>query len=64
MPGFPELLVIIIILIIVFGAKSLPDLGEAIGRAIVRRRAARAPQAAPASQTAPSPAAPDKPEQR
>ena len=56
MPGFPELLVIIIILIIVFGAKSLPDLGEAIGRAIVRRRAARAP--APEEQSSPTPPTP------
>ena len=55
MPGFPELLVIIIILIIVFGAKSLPDLGEAIGRAIVRRRAARAAQAPPAADEPQSP---------
>jgi TatA/E family protein of Tat protein translocase len=54
MPGFPELLVIIIILIIVFGAKSLPDLGEAIGRAIVKRRAARAPQP-PSEEKAPNP---------
>ena len=59
MPGFPELLVIIIILIIVFGAKSLPDMGEAIGRAIVRRRAARGGHPAAQEQSASPPDEPD-----
>jgi TatA/E family protein of Tat protein translocase len=53
--GFPELLLIIVILIIVFGAKSLPDLGEAIGRAIVKRRAARAPRPAHGEESPPPP---------
>ena len=35
MPGFPELLVILIILVIVFGAQKLPALGEAIGKMMV-----------------------------
>jgi Sec-independent protein translocase protein TatA len=38
MPGFPELFFILIILVIIFGAQSLPNLGSALGRAIARRR--------------------------
>jgi sec-independent protein translocase protein TatA len=32
--GLPELLVILAIIILVFGANRLPDLGRGIGRAI------------------------------
>jgi sec-independent protein translocase protein TatA len=32
--GLPELLVILAIIILVFGANRLPDLGKGIGRAI------------------------------
>lgn len=38
MPGFMELFVILVILVIVFGAKTVPDVGAAIGRAIAKRR--------------------------
>lgn len=34
MPGFVELLFIIVILVIVFGFRRLPALGEALGRAV------------------------------
>ena len=34
MPGFVELVYIVVILIIVFGFKRLPALGEALGRAV------------------------------
>ena len=32
--GLPELLIILAIIIVVFGANRLPDLGRGIGRAI------------------------------
>jgi sec-independent protein translocase protein TatA len=32
--GFPEMLVIIAILLLVFGANRLPDLGRGLGKAI------------------------------
>ena len=32
--GFPELLVILVIVILIFGANRLPDLGRGIGRGI------------------------------
>jgi len=32
--GFPELIIILIIILIVFGAKRLPELGGSIGKAI------------------------------
>jgi Sec-independent protein translocase protein TatA len=38
MPQLMELLVVIVILVIVFGAKTLPRIGEAIGRRLARRR--------------------------
>jgi TatA/E family protein of Tat protein translocase len=38
MPGFVELLYIIVILVIVFGFKRLPALGEALGRAVHNMR--------------------------
>ena len=34
MPGLPELLVILLIVIVIFGAGRLPQLGEALGRGI------------------------------
>lgn len=39
MPGFVELLFIIVILVIVFGFRRLPDLGEALGRAVYNLKA-------------------------
>lgn len=41
-PGFVELALLIAILIIVFGARRLPALGEAIGRGLDRLRSRRA----------------------
>lgn len=38
MPGFPELIVILIILFIVFGARNMPLHGEKIGRWIAHSR--------------------------
>lgn len=38
MPQFMELYVVLVILMIVFGAKSLPKIGESIGQWIVKRR--------------------------
>lgn len=32
--GFPELIVIFLIVILVFGGRKLPELGEGIGKAI------------------------------
>ena len=34
MPGYGELLVILLIIIVVFGGSKLPQLGDAIGRSI------------------------------
>ena len=39
MYGLMDLIVILVILVIIFGAKWLPATGEAIGRALVRRAA-------------------------
>jgi sec-independent protein translocase protein TatA len=32
--GFPELLVVLLVVILIFGAKKIPDLGDAVGKAI------------------------------
>jgi len=32
--GIPELLIIVLILLLIFGAKRLPEIGQAIGKAI------------------------------
>jgi sec-independent protein translocase protein TatA len=34
MPGLPELLVILVIVLIVFGANKLPGIGDALGKTI------------------------------
>ncbi len=34
MPGLPELLVILLIVLVVFGANKLPGIGDALGRSI------------------------------
>lgn len=44
MPGFTELLLLLIILFIVFGAKTLPQLGEALGKAVRKFRGSAASQ--------------------
>jgi Sec-independent protein translocase protein TatA len=42
-----ELFVVLVILFIVFGAKTLPRIGEAIGRKLAKRRRPPEPPAAP-----------------
>jgi sec-independent protein translocase protein TatA len=32
--GLPELLVVLMVVILIFGAKKIPDLGDALGKAI------------------------------
>ena len=32
--GLPELLIILVIIIVIFGAKKLPDLGKSLGESI------------------------------
>jgi Sec-independent protein translocase protein TatA len=71
MPGFPDLATILVILAIVFGAGSLPKLGEAIGKLIVKRRRAAgtlppepavdAQRAAPDAEPEPKPTVDAKP---
>ncbi len=34
MPGIPELLVILVIVLLIFGAGKLPQIGEALGKSI------------------------------
>lgn len=34
MPGLTEILVIVLLLVVLFGAKRLPQLGEGIGKAL------------------------------
>lgn len=34
MPGFGELLIVLVIVVLVFGANKLPRLGEGVGKAI------------------------------
>ena len=41
MPGFWELILLLVILVIVFGATRLPALGEAIGRSLSNYKAAK-----------------------
>ena len=51
--GWPELVLILIVLLVIFGAGKLPDVGNAIGRGIRELRgAAEAPD--PAASGAPA----------
>ncbi len=34
MPGFPEIIVILIVVLLLFGAKRLPEIGRALGDGI------------------------------
>ena len=44
MPGIGELLIILLIVVVIFGASKLPQLGDGLGRAIGNfRRAAHTP---------------------
>lgn len=38
--GFPELLIILIIILVVFGAGKLPQVGEALGKGLSKFRSA------------------------
>jgi len=38
--GFPELLIIMVIILVIFGAGKLPKIGEAIGKGLGKFRAA------------------------
>jgi Sec-independent protein translocase protein TatA len=52
MYGLMDFVVILVILVIIFGAKWLPAMGAAIGRALARRAAGR-PQPPPAEERRP-----------
>ena len=39
MPGLPELLIILVIVFFLFGAKRLPDLAKGLGRSITNFKA-------------------------
>ncbi len=54
--GWPELVLILIVLLVIFGAGKLPQVGGAIGRGIKELRAeAEAPDPAAGRQTADAP---------
>ncbi len=38
MPGIPELLIILLIVVVVFGANRLPQIGEGVGKMITNFR--------------------------
>ncbi|ACY14443.1 twin-arginine translocase TatA/TatE family subunit [Haliangium ochraceum] len=44
MPGLPEMLVILAIVLLIFGAGKLPAIGDALGRSIKNFRRATTPQ--------------------
>ncbi|MBW2730934.1 MAG: twin-arginine translocase TatA/TatE family subunit [Deltaproteobacteria bacterium] len=50
-PGFVELAFLLVILVVVFGARRLPALGEAIGRAVDKARERHAKPPAPGPKT-------------
>jgi TatA/E family protein of Tat protein translocase len=63
--GFPELGVILIVCLVIFGPGKLPELGEALGKGI--RDFQRALKQPPEVEVTPSPPAgqdPEKPEKR
>ncbi len=47
--GFPELIIILVIVIMVFGAGKLPEIGGAIGKGIRSFKKATKPDEPPAS---------------
>lgn len=60
--GFPELLIILVVVLLIFGASRLADLGGALGTSIREfRRAANEPEDAEASKSTASPAASEAP---
>jgi sec-independent protein translocase protein TatA len=56
MPGATELAIILVIVLILFGAGRLPQVFEAVGTGIKRFREAQADDAEPADVTPPAPA--------
>ncbi len=56
--GFTELLIILVIILIIFGAGKLPELGDGIGRGIKNFRKAVKPEEIDVT---PRPADPDRP---
>jgi sec-independent protein translocase protein TatA len=56
-PGIPELIVILVIVIVVFGAGRLSELGGAMGKSIKEFRKATADEVPPAPVVAPPPVA-------
>ena len=65
--GAPELIIILVIIILIFGVGKLPEVGQALGKGIREFRGAadgaedEEPPAAPARPAAPAPAAVDAP---
>ncbi|MDX8404809.1 MAG: twin-arginine translocase TatA/TatE family subunit [Mariprofundus sp.] len=49
--GFPELLIILVIILVIFGAGKLPQVGEALGKGINKFRGAMDEKDAPAPST-------------
>lgn len=42
--GVPELVLILVIILVLFGAKNLPDIGKALGKTITEFRNATGPE--------------------
>ena len=42
--GVPELVLILVIILVLFGAKNLPDIGKAFGKTITEFRKATGPE--------------------
>ncbi len=42
--GVPELILILVIILVLFGAKNLPDIGKALGKTITEFRNATGPE--------------------
>lgn len=47
--GFPELLIILVIILVIFGAGKLPQVGEALGKGLNKFRGAMDEKDAPAT---------------
>jgi sec-independent protein translocase protein TatA len=54
--GFPELVVILVIVLVIFGGGKLPAIGDALGQSIRNfKRAAKTDDDAPQNKTPPAP---------
>lgn len=49
MPGFAELVLILIVVLIVFGSSKLPQIATAVGKSILRLKRGRASPPSPAT---------------